>query len=187
MPTEMDVKLQLYNASQSQGAVPNIVLRFNPNCAFQPVVGGPTAAVPGFSHWALFYGFYRVVAYEYEITITNNEAFAINCYLLNLNNDPTTTGTASLSTNALSQHKVIAPKGGMDKAIFKKRLKISDIAGTTAVEFDDTYRALINASPADLFWLGVGIASVSGVNLTNGATITTYLTMYTRFYDRLDQ
>jgi hypothetical protein len=185
VPTEMDVKLILLDVGTVSGAATTVAKRYNSNCAFQPIVSGPTAAVPGFSKWAAFYGFYRVIAYDYEITMTNNEAFSINCFILNTNNDPGISGSATASTNALSQHRVIAAKGGMDKAVFKKRYRIAHVAGTNAVETDDTYRALVTGSPTDLFWLTLGAESGTGANITLGSNYVTYLTMYVRFYDRL--
>jgi hypothetical protein len=183
----MDVQLITVNFFTLSSAGASVINRYNTNSAYEPQVGGSTAVTPGYSHWANFYGFYRVIGYSYEITFCNASAFPINCFVLNENNDPGTTAATQITANPLSQHAVVSSMGGMDKVVFKKRLTISQVAGTTAPETDDTYRALVNASPADVFWLGVGAQSVAGAVLTLGVQVAFYLTQYVRFYDRLQQ
>jgi hypothetical protein len=187
MPTEMDVKLTVVSMFNMGGAVTGITTRYNTNSAFEPLVGGSTGVTPGFAHWSAFYGFYRVIAYEYEITMVNAQAFPVLCSVTNLNNDPTTTPAANITANPLTQHKIVSPVGGLDKVTFRKRLTIAQVAGTNAVEDGDSYRALVNANPADLFWLGVNAQSITGSTLTIGVNCVVYLHQYVRFYDRLQQ
>lgn len=186
-PPEMDIKLQWVNVGVFSAAQPAGTVRYNPNCPYQPLVGGSTGIVPGWDDWIRLYGFYRVVAYDYEIEVTNNEAYAINSYVINSNNDPTNTANSLSSCNALCSHAMIAAKGGLDKHVFKGHCRISEVVGTPAIEYADSYRALINAAPADVTWLAIGGQSAPGSNLTLGFSYTVYITFYIRFYDRLLQ
>jgi hypothetical protein len=179
VPPEADVQLQTIDIGTLSGAFSVRTARYNPNAL--------TNTVPGFSEWGSFYGFYRVIAYDYEVTVTNNEAFPIVAYILNTNNDPGLSATAFTSCNSLSDTYTIAAKGGMDRHVFTGRKMISDVVGTDAVEYADSYRALISGAPADITWLAVGAQSGSGANITLGLNYTTKLTYYVRFYDRLTQ
>ncbi len=188
VPPEMDIKLRQIILTSNSGAGTTSVSRFNPNSAYQPIPGGATASVPGFSEMATFYGFYRVIAYEYKATFANLESFPVSVYCINSNNDPSTTGSVTLSANALSQNFLLAPKGGgKDTHTFTKFVRIADLLGSDAIESADSYRALINAAPADITWLGLGSQSGTGANITLGTTVMVTLTMYVRFYDRLLQ
>jgi len=187
MPTEKDVKLVVVGMFNMGGAVTGITVRYKPNSAYQPLAGGSSGVTPGFSHWANFYGFYRVVAYEYEITMVNAQAFPVLCSVTNLNNDPTITPTTNITANPLTQHKTVSPVGGLDKVTFRKRLTIAQVAGTNAVETGDSYRSSTTGDPADVFWLGVNAQSVTGSTLTIGVNCVVYLYQYVRFYDRLLQ
>jgi len=186
-PPEMDVKLTSVYGLTISNAASSSINRFYSNSAYTPLVGASSGLTPGFSHWANFYGFYRVIAYSYDITFVNNQAFALDCFVLNTNNDPGTTASVQVQANPLTQHKTLSGAGGMDKVRFTKLLTIAHVAGTIAPETGETYRALINADPADLFWIGVGIKSVGGSTVTLGAACQVYLTQYVRFFDRLQQ
>jgi len=150
-------------------------------------VSGSTGVVPGWDDWIRFYGFYRVVAYDYKITVTNNEAFPINMFIINSNNDPGATATSFSSCNALCESAMLAAKGGLDRHTFTGSVRIAQVVGTNAAEYADSYRSLITASPADITWMSLGGQSVSGSNLTLGYNYVTYVTFYVRFYDRLLQ
>jgi len=188
VPTEMDLKLAQVFLGTISGAAASVVVRYNPNSAYQPQTGGATATVPGFSEMSALYGFYRVVRYQYTVTMINNEAFPVTAYVINSNNDPGTSAGVLTAANALSQSVLLASKGsGSDTHTFRKTLNLSEILGTSAVETADSYRALINASPLDVTWLGLGAQSGTASNITNGVTLLLKLTMYVRFYDRLLQ
>jgi hypothetical protein len=163
----------------------SIAERWNPNATYQPLVGGPTATIPGFSTWATFYGFYRVISYSYDITFSNLEAFPVNVWTLNQNNDPGTTPFVSSAANGFSQRNLLSSKGGQDKCRIRGTYKVSQILGSNAPSTDSAYRSLINTTPADVLWLAICAQSSNGASLTNGVTYTMSLTMNTQFFDRL--
>lgn len=169
----------------SSGAGPILVRRYNPNSIWQPEAGGSTGVVPAYSEWAAFFGFYRVVGYEYTVTMTNKEAFDVQTYIVNSNNDPGTTAPATLTSNPLCKWKMLSAKGGLDKVSYSHKYNLEQILGTDTCYTADSYRSLIGASPADITWLGIGAQSLTGANLTNGVDIALTLVMRTVMYDRL--
>lgn len=183
----MDVALSQTFLFQLSLAGTTTCRRYNPNVAYQPEVSGATAAVPGYSEFTAFYGFYRVVKYHYKCTFSNMEAFPVSIYCINSNNDPGTTAALIVSNNALSQNWLLSSKGGLDTKTFSKTLTIAQVLGSDAVETADSYRALITGAPSDIAWLGFGAQSGTGTNITIGVTCMLELTMYVRFYDRLLQ
>jgi hypothetical protein len=183
-PNEMDVVLKFVRVAAISGATTTLAQRFNPNDAF--AVDPTGASSPkGFAGWATFYGFYRVVVYSYTITVVNRQATPVTITVVNSDNDPGTTFNASIAGNPLTQQKILSAAGGLDKCTFTGNHTVADVLGSDSVEFDDTYRALNNASPADVIWLSIGAQDLTGANLTNGVDYILHLSMYTRFYDRL--
>jgi hypothetical protein len=175
---------QLYNGTLT-GAI-NIATRFNPNAAYQPSVGGPTGTVPGFSEWAAKYGFYRVLAYRTRVRFMNGTAIPARVYCLNTNNDPGTNPGISAEANRLCKTRDLSMAGGQDKATISSLTHVSTVLGSNMIRFDNDYRALINATPADVIWFALGARALDGA--TN---VTVYwsleLIMYVEFFDPLAQ
>lgn len=170
-------------------AAPNFARRFNPNNAYQPDPAVTAGTVPGYADWAGLYGFYRVMGYSYFIQCSNNEAFAVTPFVLNMNADPGTASPASYAVNRNCFLGQMSAKGGVDHYRFRTRspYTISYIVGEASPKIDDTYRAGIAAAPADLTWLAVGVSSVTGANLALGAAFTLELSLYVKFYDPFPQ
>jgi len=187
MPLQMDVRLELVDMAVITSGSTSGAVRWNPNAPYQPRVSGPTGTVPGFAHWANFYGFYRCVKYSYKVTFTNLEAFPCVVYCLNMNNDPGTSPTAFNASNPLCTNKVISSKGGMDRAEMQGTYTVAHVLGSDEVEYSDSYRSLINTTPADVTWLALGAQSNTASVLSNGVAVRLELRMFTRFYDRLQQ
>jgi hypothetical protein len=169
-------------------AAPQLIKRWNPNSAYTPETGGGSGATPGYADWAALYGYYRVVGYSYQFTASNNETFPVIVYTVNSNNDPTTSQNATLATNRNSFTKQLSAKGGMDSWTFRSPYySIPYIVGSPSPKFDDLYAALVNASPSDLTWMGIGAQSVGGANITNGISVSVQLNQFVVFYDPLQQ
>jgi hypothetical protein len=182
------VLLKVISTATVSAASPQVIKRYNPNSAYTPETGGGSGATPGFADWAQLYGYYRVVGYSYHFTASNNENFPVIVYTTNSNNDPTTSNNSTLATNRNSFTKQLSAKGGMDAWTFRSPYyPITYIVGSPAPKFDDLYSALINASPSDLTWMGVGVQSVGGANVTNGISISVQLNQFVLFYDPLQQ
>jgi hypothetical protein len=182
---DMGIDFKWSILATSSGASNILIRRYNPNSIWQPEAGGSTGVVPAYSEWAAFFGFYRVVGYEYTVTVTNKEAFDVQTYIINSNNDPGTTAPATLTSNPLCKWKMISAKGGLDKVSYSHKYNLEQILGTDTCYTADSYRSLIGASPADIVWLGIGAQSLTGANLTNGVDIALTIVMRTVMYDRL--
>jgi len=161
--------------------------RWNPNAAYQPLVGGPTGTIPSYSTYALLYGFYRVIRYTYVVEFTNMEAFPVAVYVLNLNNDAGTSAAFELASNANSSFKILSAKGGKDQATLRGSFTIARILGSQAPLLDSDYRSLNNNTPADVTWLQYCAQSTIGTSLTNGVAYVSRLSMVTQWFDRLQQ
>jgi hypothetical protein len=187
MPSKKHVPLRVISTAIISGASPQVVKRWNPNSAYTPETGGGSASTPGYADLAQLYGYYRVAGYSYEVTISNLEAFGVVVYCINSNADPTTSVNSTIASNPKCQSCSLSPKGGFDRHVFRGRFTIASIVGSPSVKWDDLYSALINANPADVTWLGVGVQSIGGSNLTNGVCCEVKLLQYTIFYDYLLQ
>jgi hypothetical protein len=187
MPPKKHVPLRVITTAIISGAAPAVVKRWNPNSAYTPETGGGSGATPGYADITPLYGYYRVAGYSYEITLSNLEGFGVVVYVINSNADPTTSFNSTAASNPKCQSFSLSPKGGMDRHTFRGRFTIAAIVGSPAVKWDDIYSSLINASPADITWLGVGVQSIGGSNVTNGVCVEVKLTQYTIFYDYLLQ
>jgi hypothetical protein len=182
-----NVKLRVITTAIISGAAPAIIKRWNPNSAYVPETGGGSGQTPGYADWAALYGYYRVIKYHFTITVINKEAFDVVTYVINSNNDPTTSNNSTLASNPKAMVRTLSSKGGMDRATFSGGFSIASIVGSKSVLFDDLYSSLINTSPADITWMGVGVQSIGGANLTNGISVTVALEQDTIFYDYLLQ
>jgi len=187
MPSKKHVPLRVITTAIISGASPAVIKRWNPNSAYTPETGGGSGATPGYADLIPLYGYYRVAGYSYTATISNLEGFGVIVYALNSNADPTTSFNSTLASNPRCQSKSLSPKGGMDRCTFRGTYTIASIVGSPAPKWDDLYSALINASPADITWLGIGVQSIGGSNVTNGVCVEVELTQYTIFYDYLLQ
>jgi hypothetical protein len=182
------VLLKVISTAIISGASPQVTKRWNPNSAYTPETGGGSGATPGYADWAQLYGYYRVIGYSYSFTASNNEAFPVIVYSVNSNNDPTTSNNSTLATNRNSFTKQLAAKGGIDSWTFRSPYyPVTYIVGSPAPKFDDLYSALVNASPSDLTWMGIGAQSIGGANITNGISVSLQLNQFVIFYDPLQQ
>jgi len=145
----------------------------------------------GLTNYTSLYNTYRVVKVTYDINVTNTTAGPIEVVDCCSNIDP---GTAyanyfTLSMNELGRKTQLSPvsAGGCTHKI-SRTVMMSQIAGTSNVETDDTFRAAINADPADFLWLGIGILLPTGTTFAVGvgAAIQLTRTWTVRFYGRAE-
>lgn len=162
-------------------------VRFNPNALYQPVTGGATAAINGYAPYALQYGFYRVMSYSYTVRFVNNEAFPVAVFVTNSDNDYGTAPAITAAANPLSQRRTLGPLTGQCMGVIRQRVHVSEVAGTRAVAYADSYRSLNNTTPADLMWLGVSAASMTGTALSVSVRFEMHLVMNVLWHDRLQQ
>lgn len=166
-----------------------VARRWTPNGAYDvdPVLG--STATPGFDEYAVFYDYYRVTSYRYEIDVANKEAFPLVVIVLNTNTDPGTTITnwVQYSAQEYCSSKILsATTGGSDSKTFRGAYTVAQVLGSIVPETDDLYSALTSAVPADLIWLGLGIDVPGNTVLFTDLGIDFNIKIYMniRFYGR---
>jgi len=186
-PDELDVRLMFRKTENLiQGAGNLAIAEFTSNAAYDvdPTLG--STETYGFDEYAALYSYYRVFGYSYEVVVTNTTAQPAMAYVLNTNTRPSTSGTRwdLYSTNPYCQSKLLALSGaGLSSHTFRKKVMISNVLGSRAVETDDSYRALTTGVPVDLMWLGVGIENPTA-NVGVSCVYDLKLIMHVRFYGR---
>ncbi len=176
----MDVQLKYtsFNASVGAGASVGEIL-FNPN-SYIPQNSGTDAAA-GFVQWAALYDMYRVTKFHVRFTAINQDTTSV-VVVSNVHNETQTGETlGSLSGNPRSLTDTLgSTASGSNRCIHTHTANMRDLVGSPAPDTDDTYRAIINANPADVVW---AICRVYGVGtMTNGVSITAEVTQFIRFY-----
>lgn len=183
-PDELDVRLMYRRVDAlSNGAGGTASKGFHTNGAYDVDPSLSSTETYGFDEYAALYTYYRVIGYSYEVTIVNQSTDPVMGYVLNTNYDPTVAGSSFYlySTNPHCKSKLISPESP-NVHTFRGKHSIAQITGTPAVETADTFRALVNAIPADLTWLTVAVEAVGGATVTT--TVDFKLIMHVRFYSR---
>jgi len=186
VPQEMVVKLAYPVNTIVSGAVTDKSQRWTVNAAYDvdPVLG--STSTPGFAEWAAFYKFYRVIAYTADVQFGNLDAGPRAVYIINANDDPGTSASGFIDRPSNEFNEVhYAGHVYCDRHRVTRHYQCSKIAGTGAVETDDSYAALASTVPNNKIYFGVGVHSLDGTNLANGVSFIIYLTMTIRFYERV--
>jgi len=185
MPNHQRVKLRFAERDGLATATAFTAIRFNPNAAYDvnPTLG--STATVGFSEWAAFYNYYRVLAFDYTVDFINNDStMGATVYALPTNTDPGTTGVVTYLENPLAKYKTISAKGGLDKTSIRGSHTVAQIVGSNAPNFEDNYRSLVTTVPTDLIWLEIGAQSATGAQFASSVYFVITIDMYTDFYDR---
>ncbi len=176
IPAQTDKILHYSNMGKISGAAVNVSTNFAIN-SNAPNGGNAPAE---FSNWATMYDFYRPVACTMHLSMANAETFPVSVgYAFTTENPGTST-----SYDELMAERICGRSQFLLNHTFKPvHIKYSNIVGSDAVETADSYRAIINSSPADTVWLTLGVFSPTSANLTNGATYQLDLYISIRFYN----
>lgn len=158
----------------NSGGGPSITKRFISNSIWRPEATSGVAAAP-FLEWQGIYSFYRVLGFEYEISVSNNEAFPVDMSITNTSEDPSASAAVTDAIINPTQIFQLAAKGGIDTKRVVKYYNVWDVIRNKRVVMEsDSYRGTMTAgsetNPADVTWLGVSATSATGANLTNGVT-----------------
>lgn len=188
MPSYIKVKLRWPLIAPGVGSGAAVAAkRYTPNNAYDVDPSLGSTSTPGFSEWAAFYTYYRVMSYRVDVTAENLDTIAANWYIYHTNTDPGTTGTSSPSyaQTFLGATRALGFSTGEGKARYTKSVSVSKILGMP-IGTADSFRSLVSAGPADLVYFGFGVYSDSGANFTSGITITGWIEMDVRFYGSKD-
>lgn len=180
MPPELDIQC-LYTSFVTAGSgVSSAFKRFNPNNNI-PEFGGTQAAAE-FVNYAAIYDFYRVVKFRVEFDLVNQDTTTATIAFICHNEDFNGETLANLSGNPFAVTRVLGSSaGGASRARWSKTLNVATLVGSNAPETADSYRAIINTSPADIVWAGFGLFGTG--TMTNGIAGTVRVTQWIRFYN----
>lgn len=180
MPPELDVQL-LYTTFITSGAGSSSAYkRFNPNC-YIPEFGGTQAAAE-YVTYASIYDFYRVIRFRVEIDLVNQDTTTATLAFLCHNEDFNGVTLGDIAGNPFAQTKVVGSvNGGASRSKWFKEMNVTTLVGSNAPETADSYRAVINANPADVVWAGFGLFGAG--TMTSGVAGTVRITQWIRFYN----
>lgn len=161
--------------------------RWHTNCPYDvdPIVGSTSA--PGYNEWAAFFDFQHTIGYKIELNVFNAEAFALGVYTLESTEDPGTASTLSdvAGANPLSYVHQLGPATGLARKKIVITRKISQVTGTILSETADSYRSVVNSTPADKTWIGIGVQTYgTNVLTTAGLDYELKMSMRIRFSGR---
>lgn len=183
VPPELDTTLQWYvnflltNVGQSYAAV-----RFYTNAAFSPDIVTPSNKPNGFTALAALYGSYRVIGYEYKISMVSRETFGFVALVRNTNTDPgTAAGQLAYTGEALSLTKQLNSPGG-PPTVIRGYHDITQVTGRP-VENDDLLAADVTTIPADQTFLGLFLQSLDTLTAA-GVNCSVTFFMKVRFFNR---
>jgi len=187
-PDAIIVDLVYFDVNQGRTNNLSLVLswRYRMNSAFDPDPAVGSGAIPGFTEWAAFYNYYRVLHFNYDISLTNNEAFPLVCVTAPTNTD---VGTNYASTNELlgqpySASGSVGAKGGMDTLATKGHLDLGGFIGNSVqYSSDSTYAAAVTTNPTNMAFFNVGFISSTAFTAA-GIMARCRLVYRVLFYDR---
>jgi len=188
VPDEERVALSFHLfAALNNVGVAKVAKRWNPNGAWDPdpVLGSGNTL--GLSTWAVLYSYYEVLRYHITMTVNNLEAFPINCYFCNQNQDPGTSGGNMIDAAQQKYgHIHTLDVKGSSKAQFTYKFSASvrKILGSEKAITDALYRGLTgSANPGDVVWFGFAIDARTNL-LVNGIDYDLNIRMDTKMYAR---
>ncbi len=141
---------------------------------------------PGeYVNWARMYDFYRVSRFRLSMTISNNEAFPVAAVLFTSNEDPGSTFALNDASDMPFARKVLLAAKGSGKDTRKMTISqsVGTLVGSIAPESADSYRAIINTSPADVVWGCLTLETATGAAMVTGVSIMYELEQTFRFYN----
>lgn len=161
--------------------------RYRPTSAYDvdPTIGGTTIA--GFAEWSTIYSMYRVLAYEVEFFLANDEGFAITTFDIPFNADPgASPSLASVEAFLMNPYvrvRYLSCKTGNDRTVLRRKIDCKNFVGSTIQRYDDSYASAVTTSPVNNIFHLVGIWSGAN-NLINGVFFTARVSLRVEFFER---
>jgi len=185
LPTTMTAWLTYDDTTILRTNVANTVLgwRYRMNSAFDPDPLLGSGALPGFAEYATMFIAYRVINFEYSISISNNELFPMPIFVVPLNTDPGANplNGYTLAANPKGYTRIISSVGGPGATI-RGRVNLANFYGLRGYNLDDDLNAPINGSPLALLYLLVGAFAPSP--FTSSGLITRVRLRYQVVFNR---
>jgi len=159
--------------------------RYRMNSAYDPDPALGSGSLSGFTEWAAFYYNYRVLSFQYEINLTNNESFPVVIVSSPTNNDVglNYTNLTQISELQYGKSRCLSPKGGQDRIRYQGKLLLSDVLGDDSYYYDPNYYSAVTSNPSNLLYFNVGFGDNSNVQV-NGVGCFIRLSYEVEFFDR---
>lgn len=169
-PPKMIVKLGYQKALSVTSASTSTSIYFNANGAYDidPTVGNLTLA--GFNEWMAIYGIFHVTKFRAKITAINNEVFPLRFATGFFPAFQTVFGTSSWNNLHCVEHPMLGSTAGMGRTTVIREINLRDLIHSANYDGDlNQYYGTSASNPASLTSFNIGLASVDGQALTNGA------------------
>lgn len=139
---------ETYNRTSNTNIAGGWALR--PTAPYDPDPALGSGSITGFSELAALYNSYRVLVFRYTWNVVNNESFPVLVFSF-----PTYGGITITPANVIQysegpyvRKRILAAKGGMDRAALSHNLSVPQFLGSKYALFDDNWKSLVNTVPA---------------------------------------
>lgn len=158
--------------------------RYVTNGVFDPDTGAG-GTVTGFTQIMALYTNYRVrsFGFEWEGVNLDTNPLIIGHFASNTDVGGNVATFLGLLEQGHSQKKLLAGKGGMDRAQFKYKYNLSDILGDVQPETEQAYVGTLTANPTSTLFHNFGVYMTTGT-LTNGVSNMISLHYEVEFFNR---
>jgi hypothetical protein len=158
--------------------------RYRMNSVYDPDPLLGSGSVSSYNEWAAFYTHYRVLAFKYDITVANNETFAviIVCAPTATDVGANYSGTIQLSEVPYGKKNMLSAKTGSDRCHIAGEIQLNKFEGIRGTEYDQSYASTIATNPSNIRFFNIGYAG--GSICANGVVVSIKLTYLTEFYAR---
>lgn len=164
IPNRAIVTLKYSQLNNSNGAAVDYM--FNLNSLFDPDRTGVGHQPLGFDQYSAFYNRYKV--FKCKVTVQATCTGSLNCIgIVGDNVGSTYAGLTNFREQPGSMLKVL--NSGGPTVFLQKTFKLWDLTGKTWKEYmaDDTYGAVMSASPAEVIVAHIGFWDISGATIAN--------------------
>jgi len=161
-------------------------IRFEPTYAYDVDPTLASTAMPFFSELTAMYRVYRVEAFTYDITVSNNEtAQAALAYVCPVNFDPgvNTASFQNYLSNSYSRKSILGPSTGNSRGRFRGTVTQAQFVGLEEHRVEDTTTGASTTAPSNNIWIMLGFGVTTGVQAA-GLSYTADLNITIRFFER---
>jgi len=194
-PQSETVKCTYTFTQNPAGAVTFEVIDLRANSIWQPLVGGATATVSGYTGSAARYASYRVEATRFRYRVANNEAAnSLTFGMIGNDTQPSTIVTTyqqaftALGSSRSFSRDTVGYTAGLSifRSVWFKTSPGQLVGDPMMVYSDRDFSASFGANPNQVAWLGFIVMSESaGVNITAGCYVTFEVEYVTRNFGPL--
>ncbi len=179
MPPEQDCKLEYVFSGLIGTGSTSVIKQFNPN-TYIPENSG-TLAPAQYVEWVAFYDQYRVIKTKVSVEFVNNDTNPVNVALV-LTNETISGGLFNdYATNPFAKTALLgSTNGGASKAKMSLTSTIAKLTANAGAATADSFKAVINANPADVIWASVAAQAAS--SMTVGVSVIVKVVMWFKFF-----